>query len=68
MSQGLYATLVWRDPEWKLTIYRRNVGPIALVLGSKPYILRALAALGLSPSVSSFSEDWDRSGVTFFGD
>jgi hypothetical protein len=69
MPEGdLYGVVVWVQSEWRLTLYRRHAGRVAVVQGSQRYILRALAAVGLSPSVASFSEHWDRSGVTFFGE
>lgn len=66
MALGLYGLIFWEDDEWHLVVCR-GYARIAYVIGSRPYVLRALAALGLSPSVSSFSEDWDRSRVTLIG-
>jgi hypothetical protein len=62
--------IVWDDAEqaWRLTLYLEDEHEVvAVVIGSRPYLLRALATVGLSASVSSFSENWDRSRVTFVG-
>ena len=52
---GIVGVVTSADEELRLTLYSRREGKtraIAIVVGSEPYVLRALVAVGLPPPIS----------------
>lgn len=67
-EQRVFGVLEKTDGQSELTLRLTGTGRrIAVIRGSDAYIEQALLAAGLPTPVDTFTEEWDRTGVTFIG-
>ena len=66
---GKLMGLIEKDSDGlRMTLFTRDRRAIAVVVGSRQYLLRALVAVGLSSPVLPFAKDLRRSRLAFVSD